>query len=147
MTGIPDSAETAGLPRTKETRIYVYDRDDDVRDSLKLLLESNGLSIEAFADRTEFLSAASDRPADCLILGFNRLIVEGLDLLSAFRRQQIKTPVIFIVGGGNALTRASALSAGADAYLERPIEEATLLRAVVKALPRKRAFDLQGRED
>lgn len=137
MTMVTGSAKTEGQPRLVEARIFVFDRDDDVRDSLKVLLESNGLTIEAFADPTEFLTAATSRPADCLILGFNRLIVEGLDMLSALQRSQVETPTIFVVGGGGALTRASALGAGADAYLERPIEESTLIRALMDALPRK----------
>jgi two-component system response regulator FixJ len=107
-----------------------------------VLLESNGLVIEAFADRTEFLAAATGRGPDCLILGFNRLIVEGLDLLSALQRSQVKTPTIFVVGGGDALTRAAALRAGADAYHERPIEESTLIRALIDALPGKQALAL-----
>jgi FixJ family two-component response regulator len=137
MTTVTGSAKTAGQPQLAEARILVFDRDDDVRDSLKVLLESNGLAIEAFADPTEFLTAATSQSADCLILGFNRLIVEGLDMLAALQRSQVQSPAIFVVGGGNALTRAAALGAGADAYLERPIEESTLIRALVDALPRR----------
>ena len=137
MTMVTGSAKTAGQPQLAEARILVFDRDDDVRDSLKVLLESNGLAIEAFADPTEFLTAATSQSADCLILGFNRLIVEGLDMLAALQRSQVQAPAIFVVGGGNALTRAAALGAGADAYLERPIEESTLIRALVDALPRR----------
>jgi FixJ family two-component response regulator len=134
---VTGNAKMAGHPQLAEARILVFDRDDDVRDSLKVLLESNGLVVEAFADRGEFLTAAASPPADCLILGFNRLIVEGLDILAALQRSQIQAPTIFVVGGGSAITRASALGAGADAYLERPVEESTLIRALVDALPKK----------
>ena len=46
-------------------------------------------------------------------------------------------PVIFIVGGGDAMTRAAALAAGAFAYIERPVEESSLIRAVSAAFARK----------
>jgi FixJ family two-component response regulator len=147
MTMVTGNAKTSGQPLA-EARIFIFDRDDDVRDSLKVLLESNGLVIEAFADRMEFLTAATSRPADCLILGFNRLIVEGLEILAALQRSQVRSPAIFVVGGGNALSRASALGAGADAYLERPIEESTLIRALVDALPKKQTLALnQSKQD
>lgn len=138
---VTESSETADPPPTKEPRIYVFDRDDDVRDSLKMLLESNRIVVRAFGSAAEFLGEAVDHPADCLILGFNRLIVEGLDLVAVLRRRQVKTPIIFIDGGGGASTRASALSAGADAYLERPIPEARLLRTIMDALPRRKPIE------
>jgi len=134
---VTESREAADPPSTKEPRIYVFDRDDDVRDSLKMLLESNRMAVRAFGSPTEFLGEAVDHPGDCLILGFNRLIVEGLDLVAVLRRHQVKTPIIFIDGGGGASTRASALSAGSDAYLERPIPEARLLRTIMDALVRR----------
>jgi two-component system response regulator FixJ len=126
-------------PRAKETRIYIFDRDDDVRDSLKMLLESNDIIVNAFAKPSEFLTEAATHPSDCLVLGFNRLIVEGLDLLAVLRSRRIETPVIFIGGGGDPSARAASLRAGADTFLERPFEEATLLRAVIDVLPRRQA--------
>jgi two-component system response regulator FixJ len=71
------------------------------------------------------------------VLGYNRLIVDGLELVATLRRRGITLPVIFIVGGGNAATKAAALAAGAFAYLERPIEETALLRAIKAALLRQ----------
>jgi FixJ family two-component response regulator len=141
MAMVTSSRQTAEPPQTREPRIYVFDRDDDVRDSLKMLLESNRMAVKAFGSATELLGEAVEHPGDCLILGFNRLIVEGLDLVAALRRRQVKTPIIFIDGGGDALTRASALNAGADAYLERPIPEARLLRTIMDALPRSKATE------
>jgi FixJ family two-component response regulator len=138
---VTNSTETAESPHPQEPRIYVFDRDDDVRDSLKMLLESNQIAVRAFGNATEFLGEAVNHPGDCLILGFNRLIVEGLDLVAVLRRRQVKTPIIFIDGGGDALTRVSALSAGADAYLERPIPEARLLRTIMDALPKRKALE------
>jgi FixJ family two-component response regulator len=52
-------------------------------------------------------------------------------------RRGIAMPAIFIVGGGDAFTREAALAAGAFAYIERPVEETALIRAVGAALARK----------
>jgi len=130
---IVTSIEAAEPPHTQEPRIYLFDRDEDVRDSLKLLLESNRIAVRAFGSAGEFLREAADHPGDCLILGFNRLIAEGLDLLAILRKRQVKTPIIFIDGGGDVLTRGAALSAGADAYLARPVGEAKLIRTIMDA--------------
>jgi two-component system response regulator FixJ len=134
---VTGSKEPAESPPTKEPRIYLFDRDEDVRDSLKMLLESNRMAVKAFGNPMELLAAAVDCPGDCLILGFNRLIAEGIDLLAILRRRQVGTPIIFIDGGGDILTKSAALGAGADVYLERPVGEARLVRTIMDALARK----------
>jgi FixJ family two-component response regulator len=77
--------------------------------------------------------------AGCLVLGYNRAIAEGLEIVATLRRRGVTMPVIFSVGGGNAVTKAAALAAGAYAYIERPVEETALIRVVGAALARKGA--------
>jgi len=134
MAMVTGSAETVDPPQMADAPIFLIDRDDGVRDSLKVLLESYGFKVQAFAGRAEFLAKATAQPGSCLILSFNRHIVDGLDMLAALRQRRVMTPALFVVGGGNAATRASALAAGAAAYLERPVEEKTLIRAIIDAL-------------
>jgi two-component system response regulator FixJ len=131
---VTETAQLADAPQMPYLRVYLHDRDEGVRDSLKVLLESHDMDVKAPASRAEFLAEAADSPADCLILSSNRLIVDGLELLAALRKKRVKTPAIFIVGGGNLSTKASALRAGAAAYLERPIEEKALVRAILGAV-------------
>lgn len=121
-----------------DQQIFLIDEDDVVRDSLKVLLESHGMPAQDFRTAAEFMSDAGARQAGCLVLGYNRRIVDGLELVAALRRRGIKMPTIFIVGSGNDSTRNAALEAGAFAYIERPVEETALLRAIGAALGRGR---------
>lgn len=126
--------------------IFLVDEDDVVRDSLKILLESHGLPVRDFRSARAFLTAAKSpvkAPAKsatgfgsgaCLVLGCNRLIVDGLDLLAALRRRDFDLPVIFFVGGGDKSQKLTVLEAGAFAYLERPAEEAALIQVIKAAL-------------
>jgi two-component system response regulator FixJ len=120
--------------RPADQQIFLIDEDEVVRDSLKVLLECHGIQVQDFRNSGDFLASSSASGGGCLVLGFNRLIVDGLELVTTLRRRGITLPVIFIVGGGDALTRAAALAAGAFAYLERPIEEAALIRTVRAAV-------------
>lgn len=113
-----------------EQQIVLIDADDIVRDSLKVLLESHGMRVRDFRAAGEFLAAGSAPGDGCLVLGFNRNTVEGLDLVATLRHRGIRLPVIFVVGGGNASVKAAVLAAGACAYLDRPVEEAALIRTV-----------------
>jgi FixJ family two-component response regulator len=120
-----------------DQQIFLIDEDDVVRDSLKVLLESHGMPVQDYRNADEFLADTATPRAGCLVLGYNRAIAGGLDLIATLWRRSITLPVIFIVGGGDAVTRSAALAAGAFAYIERPVEETALIRAVSAALARK----------
>jgi two-component system response regulator FixJ len=125
------------VPAPNDQQIYLIDEDDVVRDSLKVLLESHGMLVRDFRNAAAFMSEAGGARAGCLVLGYHRAIADGLDLVATLRRRGMTMPVIFIVGGGDDMTRAAALAAGAFAYIERPVEETALIRAVSAALSRK----------
>lgn len=125
------------MPAPNDQQIFLIDEDDVVRDSLKVLLESHGMSVRDFRNAAEFIAEAGSARAGCLVLGYNRVIASGLELVAALWRRGMTMPVIFIVGGGDAMTRAAALAAGAFAYIERPVEETALIRAISAALSRK----------
>lgn len=118
------------VTQASKQHVLLIDEDDVVRDSIKVLLESHGAQVEDFRNAGEFLSKARNTRGQCLILGYNRQISEGLELVATLRRRGMDLPAIFIVGGGNAITKAAALAAGAFAYLERPAGEVALLRAI-----------------
>jgi two-component system, LuxR family, response regulator FixJ len=124
-----------------DQHIFLIDEDDVVRDSLKVLLESYGIQVRDFRNAAEFLAKPVVARGGCLVLGHNRQIADGLTVMTALRRRSAVLPAIFIVGGGNAATKAAAMAAGAFAYLERPIEEAALIRTVKAALVRKSGRD------
>ncbi|HEX6117838.1 MAG TPA: response regulator [Dongiaceae bacterium] len=108
----------------------MIDENDVVRDSLKVLLESHGFQVRDFRSASEYLAAVKAPVAGCLILGFNRDTIEGIELVATLRRRGIALPAIFVVGGGNASAKAAVLAAGDCAYLDRPVEEAALFRTV-----------------
>lgn len=126
------------MTQLADQQIFLIDEDEVVRDSLKVLLESYGMRVEDFRSGSDFLATRKTLRDGCLVLGFNRLIVDGLALIATLRRRGFGLPVIFIVGGGDAATKAAALAAGASAYLERPVQETALIRAVEAALVRQR---------
>jgi two-component system, LuxR family, response regulator FixJ len=113
-----------------DQQVLLIDEDEVVRDSLKTLLESHGVQVRDFRSAAEFMATGKVARGGCLVLGYNRLIVDGLELVATLRRRGIGLPVIFIVGGGDALTKEAALAAGAFAYLERPVEETALIRTI-----------------
>jgi FixJ family two-component response regulator len=124
------------VPNTDDQRILLIDQDEVVRDSLKILIDSHGMQVEEFRSPTDFLERNDFSRQGCVVIGSNRHIVDSLDLVNTLRKRGTRLPVIFIVGGGNALTKTTALAFGAAAYLDRPIEETTLIRTIRDVLAR-----------
>jgi FixJ family two-component response regulator len=135
------------VPDLGDPLILLIDEDDVVRDSLKVLIESHGMRVQDFRSAAEFLGGADPERGACLVLGFNRLIRDGLELVSALRRRGARLPVIFTVGGGDAAKKSAVLAAGASAYLERPVEESALIRAIKSALTRQSGHWANGPSD
>lgn len=125
------------MVQTSDQQIFLIDEDEVVRDSLKVLLESHGIQVRDFRNAAEFLAQPGISRGGCLVLGYNRQIVDGLKLMEALKRRSSVMPVIFIVGGSDAAAKAAAIAAGAFGYLERPIEETVLIRTIKAALARK----------
>lgn len=135
------------MAQAADPQIFLIDEDEVVRDSLKILLESHGLRVQDYRSGADFLAEIKAVRDGCVVLGFNRLIGSGLELVSTLRRRGIGLPVIFTVGGGDASTKAAALASGASAYLERPVEEAALIRAVKAALAYQHSRHASGQPE
>lgn len=132
------------MTSANDQMIYLVDDDEVVRDSLKALIRSYGMPVQAFRSTAEFLTSADPAAGGCLVLGFHRFIMDGLDLVRVLRQRGSSLPVVFIVGGGNAATRAAVLAMDGAAYLERPVQECALLRAIELALDPARSQGTQA---
>jgi FixJ family two-component response regulator len=137
MMGPPRERTTSHRTQCMNKKlIHLIEKDDVVRDSIKVLLESNGLEVRDFRTAAEFCRSDDLSQAGCLVLGFNRHIAEGLRLSAALRQRALDIPTIYVVGGGDSSTKSAVMRAGAFAYLERPIKEAILIHTVEDALHR-----------
>ena len=135
------------LNRSKaEAMVCVVDDDSDVRDGLKLLLESVGITCTAFRSTKEFLESEQIGNANCLILDVRLPGAGGLDLQEELTKAQIRTPIIFITGHGDIPMSVRAIKAGAIEFLTKPFREQDLLDAVRAALERDRTQRNQDRD-
>jgi RNA polymerase sigma factor (sigma-70 family) len=129
-----------------QATVCVVDDDSDIRDGLKLLLESVGLACIAFASTREFLESEQIGRANCLILDVRLPGAGGLDLQQELSRAQIKTPIIFITAHGDIPMSVRAIKAGAIEFLTKPFREQELLDAVRTAIERDRLQRIQDHD-
>jgi len=121
-----------------ESVVYVVDDDSDIRDGLKVLLESVGIACVCFSSTKEFLYSQHTGGANCLILDVRLPGIGGLDLQDELAKAKIKTPIIFITGHGDIPMSVRAMKAGAVEFLTKPFREQDILDAVRTALERDR---------
>jgi RNA polymerase sigma factor (sigma-70 family) len=126
--------------------VCIVDDDSDIRDGLKLLLESVGIACIAFSSTREFLESEQIGNAGCLILDVRLPGAGGLDLQAELTRAQIRTPIIFITAHGDIPMSVRAIKAGAIEFLTKPFREQDLLDAVRAALERDRMQRIQDQD-
>lgn len=113
--------------------IFIVDDDEATRDSLRLLLECEGLQARAFGSCAELLERHWPAATDCLVLDIHMPGLGGLDLLEKLRRAGNMVPAIVITGRPSPANRARAASLGALALLEKPYGAEELLHCLGQA--------------
>jgi len=133
--------------------VFVIDDDESIREALKSLIRSVGLSVETFASAHEFLESSRPEVAACLILDVRMPGLSGLDLQRDLAKANIHIPIIFITGHGDIPMSVRAMKAGAVEFLTKPFRDQDLLDAIQQALEHDRrarsqqadSFELRNR--
>lgn len=107
-----------------------------MRDSLVLLLGLEGHRTACFASAEAFLSAYRPGGPGCLLLDVRMPGMSGLELQAELAARGDPIPVIIITGHGDIAMARAALRAGAEDFLEKPIDNTNLLDSLRAALDR-----------
>ena len=115
----------------KIPRVSIVDDDESVREAIRSLLRSVGLTVDAFGSAEEFLKSDSLKEAACLILDVRMPGMGGLELQRWLATANFHIPIIFISAhASDTEARNRALKAGAIDFLFKPFNEETLLTDV-----------------
>lgn len=119
--------------------IFVVDDDASVCQALVRLLSSAGFKVEAFGSAREFLDRAPAHSTGCVLLDVQMPEMTGPELHERLSAQALSLPVLFLTGHGDVPTGVRAMKKGAVDFLQKPIDDERLLRAVREALERNAA--------
>src|SRR5438105_1281210 len=114
--------------------VFLIDDDPGVRDSLALLLSLKGIRTQLFATAESFIDTYQTDWSGCVLTDLRMPGMTGLELQSALRQRQIDLPVVVLTAHGDVATARAALKNGAFDFLEKPIDDATLLDVLHNAL-------------
>ncbi|MCM0611406.1 response regulator [Marinobacter sediminum] len=114
--------------------VYVVEDDEAVRDSLELLLKSDGKPVKTYESATAFLKDYSDKMAGCIVLDIRMPGMDGMELQKKLNEQHSILPIIFVTGHGDVPMAVDAMKEGAVDFIQKPYREEALLEKIEAAL-------------
>jgi two-component system sensor histidine kinase RpfC len=103
------------------------------RKIISKILEYGGHKVDTAENGEEALDKLEVKRYDLIILDMNMPLIGGLDVLKLHRATSYKmpqTPVIILTANATSEAMLECQNAGADTYLSKPVDAATLLKEV-----------------
>jgi two-component system nitrogen regulation response regulator NtrX len=108
--------------------ILIVDDERGIRDTLRAVLEDEGLAADVAASGEECLKAFEKRAYDCVLLDVWLPGIDGMETLKQLRENGVDAAVVMISGHGNIETAVRATKLGAFDFIEKPLSiEKTVL--------------------
>lgn len=126
----PAAAKSSVIP-VPALRILAIDDEEQIRTTLKLMLEHLGHSVELAVDGEHGLALASQQP-DLVLCDINMPNLNGYAVLESIRGKPgcAETPFIFLTGLDDRKSMRHGMNLGADDYLTKPFSFEDLEAAI-----------------
>src|SRR5438270_1396141 len=130
-TTIPTKVPTKG-------RVLVVDDEFDIRESLELLLISEGYAVELAQNATEGLHKMEAGRYDLVLLDLMMPDKSGMEVLEEVRVRDRETPIFLITAYGSVEVAVTALKRGANDYFSKPWDNEKLLIEIERIISKRR---------
>jgi FixJ family two-component response regulator len=114
--------------------LAILDDDRSVQSALQDLVEAEGMSAWCFNSAEHFLHSKARYKVGCLIIDIHMPGMSGIELQAKLKDERCRIPIIFLTGRGDIPSTVSAMKCGAIDFFTKPVDGATLLSSVEKAL-------------
>ena len=121
-----------------QPRVLVADDESDIRASLKMILEYEGMRMVEASSGPEALAKIDAEELDAVLLDIKMPRMDGLEVLSEIAKRRPDLPVVMISGHGTVSTAVEATRLGAFDFMEKPLERDRVLLVLRNALEKRR---------
>jgi two-component system, LuxR family, response regulator FixJ len=116
--------------------LFLIDDQEAVRAALGEMLRVLGYRVETYASADAFLEAFSGPRPGCIVADVRMPGMDGIELVRELSRRGIALPVVLISGHGDVRMAVAAIKAGAEDFIEKPVDDTHLLAAINRCLGR-----------
>jgi len=121
--------------RIRRNRILIVDDEENIRKSLKMILEYEGYTIYEAGDGVEARQRLDEHPEiDLVLLDIKLPDIDGLALLAEIKKRPLAPEVIMISGHGTIPMAVEATKLGAFDFLEKPLHRDRIILSLNHAL-------------
>ncbi len=116
--------------------VLAVDDSKVMRDMMRVVLEKNGYEVETAEDGLQALEIAGQRSFDVVFSDINMPKMSGITLVTKLRELPgyEHIPILMVTTENADYRKKKAKVNGATGWLEKPISEARLLKALAKVL-------------
>lgn len=129
-----------------DATIHVIDDDPAVRDSLTLLLSTEGFRVETHDSARHFLGFFEPYEAGCVVTDARMPEMTGIELMETMKARHMSLPVVVITAYADVSLAVQAMKHGAFDFLEKPFDNDALLACVRMALAYEREEQFRAAE-
>ena len=116
--------------------IFVIDDQPSVREAIGEMLSVFGFAVELFDSAASFLDKVKATRPGCVVADVRMPGMDGIALAGEMARRNIAIPIILISGHADVPMAVAGIKAGADDFIEKPVDDAKLVAAINRAMAR-----------
>jgi FixJ family two-component response regulator len=120
----------------RSAHIAIVDDDASVRKALARLLTAWSFEIETYGSVRDFLASLATAKPDCLVVDLHMPDLTGFDLQRQLAQTGMQIPTIVVTAYNEPGLRELCQSAGATAFLLKPLDGSTLIGVINAATGR-----------
>ncbi|MBI1892578.1 MAG: response regulator [Candidatus Rokubacteria bacterium] len=124
------------MTETDKKKILIVDDDPDLRRGLNVRLRANNYETVFATDGMSAISVAQKERPDLVVLDLGLPAGDGFTVMERFKTiaPLSVVPIIVVSARDPQVNRDRALKAGAETFLQKPVDNDELLSAIRKAL-------------
>lgn len=116
--------------------VFLIDDQSSVRHALGEMLNVFGYVIETYESADRFLQALDPSRHGCVVADVRMPGMDGIELVRELARRQCPLPVVLISGHADVPMAVTAIKAGAEDFIEKPVDDVQLVAAINRGLAR-----------
>ena len=114
--------------------VFLIDDQESVRHALGELLRVFGYDVRTYESADQFLAKHDPGQRGCIVADVRMPGMDGIELVRELGRRKLALPIVLISGHADVPMAVAAIKAGAEDFIEKPVDDAQLLAAINRCL-------------